>query len=670
MPYPRRYVRQCPKCGSRLSFAESGDTLRMRFWFCSNPECDYVESKLFFSEQHRLPVPFDEALTFLENERNEASKNVVVIGKGNLLNARKSKDGTTVIATVRVKLEPRYRDVQLRPYDSVYFGNALGVVVEHEGNVLSLMFDSSKELPQEGQLKLAEPLVLYDSAIAIIKEKAAKNGPHVSLFVEIPGVSPPSPGGSLGLRDFSKYNLDEEKRRIASEIFGMPEWSYVAVEGPPGTGKTTLIASVASELASEDKRVLIISHTNVAVDNALERIVKISPGLAGSVIRIGHPAKVSVTMRRFLDAPRKGESRVDWLKRVLSEKRVIGTTIAKLAVLDLVYSLDTVSRMHASWPPFDYAFIDEASVVSSAFVAIPVYYSRRWVILGDTRQLSPIVRTPNRYIGAWSLMEVVAGAKNNVHMLHVQRRGAREIFEPISKLFYQGMLRHSEDIAPGRLAVQAKAEGWIGEVLDPGAPLVWVDVEGGIMDWLPVWKGRLKVASAINPVEAAAAVKLYMALLSSGVHSSDVAIITTYRAQSELIRKAIQRLRKEEPITASLYEEEPDRKFTPEDPENLLDLRVSETVDSYQGREKEVVLYSVTSHYEHEALLDYRRANVAFSRARSKLVILSSLQSMTETPWLKYFRLQARRVKVGVSELEPEHSTVREIVQREYRKTH
>jgi DNA replication ATP-dependent helicase Dna2 len=642
----------------------------MRFWFCSNPECDYVESKLFFSKQHRLPVPFDEALTFLENERNEASKNVVIIGKGTLLNARKSKDGTTVIATVRVKLEPRYGDVQLRPYDSVYFGNALGVVVEHEGNVLSLMFDSSKELPQEGQLKLAEPLVLYDSAIAIIKEKAAKNGPHVSLFVEIPGVSPPSPGGSLGLRDFSKYNLDEEKRRIASEIFGMPEWSYVAVEGPPGTGKTTLIASVASELASEDKRVLIISHTNVAVDNALERIVKISPGLAGSVIRIGHPAKVSVTMRRFLDAPRKGESRVDWLKRVLSEKRVIGTTIAKLAVLDLVYSLDTVSRMHASWPPFDYAFIDEASVVSSAFVAIPVYYSRRWVILGDTRQLSPIVRTPNRYIGAWSLMEVVAGAKNNVHMLHVQRRGAREIFEPISKLFYQGMLRHSEDIASGRIAAQAKAEGWIGEVLDPGAPLVWVDVEGGIMDWLPVWKGRLKVASAINPMEAAAAVKLYMALLSSGVHSSDVAIITTYRAQSELIRKAIQRLRKEEPITASLYKEEPDRKFTPEDPENLLDLRVSETVDSYQGREKEAVLYSVTSHYEHEALLDYRRANVAFSRARSKLVILSSLQSMTKTPWLKYFRLQARRVKVNASELEPEHSMVREIVQREYRKTH
>jgi superfamily I DNA and/or RNA helicase len=36
-----------------------------------------------------------------------------------------------------------------------------------------------------------------------------------------------------------------------------------------------------------------------------------------------------------------------------------------------------------------------------------------------------------------------------------------------------------------------------------------------------------------------------------------------------------------------------------------------ETVDGYQGRGREVVLYSVMAHYEHEALLDYRRANVA-----------------------------------------------------------
>jgi len=61
----------------------------------------------------------------------------------------------------------------------------------------------------------------------------------------------------------------------------------------------------------------------------------------------------------------------------LSSKHVIGMTIAKLAVLDLTHSLDAISKQEASWPPFDYAFIDEVSTIPLAFVAIPVYYSRR-----------------------------------------------------------------------------------------------------------------------------------------------------------------------------------------------------------------------------------------------------------------------------------------------------
>jgi len=666
MPYSGWNAPRCPKCGHALSFAESGDTLKVRFWFCSNPECDYVESKLSFSRHHRLPVPFDEALAFLENERAEALSNVAIIGMGSLLSARQSRDRTTVTADVRAKFAPKYSDVQLRPYDSVYFGSALGVVEEHRGDILSLAFDSSKRLPKKGWLKIAEPVVLYDSAISIIKERAARYGPQVSLFVEIPGVAPPSPGEALGFRDFSKYNLDGEKARIASEIFGMPEWSYMAVEGPPGTGKTTLIASVASELAAEGKRVLITSHTNVAVDNALERILGLNPDLADKVVRIGHPAKVSATIKRFLDAPQRDESRVEWLKRVLSTKRVIGMTIAKLAALDVAYALDAISMQEGSWPPFDYAFIDESSTIPLAFVAIPAYYSRRWVVLGDTRQLPPIVRTSIKYAGAWSLMEMVTGG-GNVRMLRVQRRGARAIFEALSELFYQGALEHHESVAHSRLTVNAGAEGWLKEALDPEAPLVWVDVEGGLMEWYPVWKGRVKSASAINQAEAAAAVKAYIALVSSGVRASDVAVITTYRAQSDLIRKAVRALRREEPITAALYREEPDGKFHPEDAESLLDLRVSETVDSYQGREKGVVLYSATAHYEHEALLDYRRANVAFSRARSKLIVFSSLRSMGKTPWLKYLRLRAHRITVNVTELEPELSLVRNIANREYR---
>jgi len=48
---------------------------------------------------------------------------------------------------------------------------------------------------------------------------------------------------------------------------------------------------------------LVTSYTNVAVDNALERILRLNPGLADEVVRIGHPARVSTTIRPLIDAP-------------------------------------------------------------------------------------------------------------------------------------------------------------------------------------------------------------------------------------------------------------------------------------------------------------------------------------------------------------------------------
>jgi superfamily I DNA and/or RNA helicase len=80
------------------------------------------------------------------------------------------------------------------------------------------------------------------------------------------------------------------------------------------------------------------------------------------------------------------------------------------------------------------------------------------------------------------------------------------------------------------------------------------------------------------------------------------------------------------------------------------------------------VLYSITAHYEHDALLEYRRANVAFSRARSKLIIFSSLRSMSKTPWFKHMRLRAYRASINASELEPELGLIRRIVDREYKR--
>lgn len=657
----RKKPRRCLKCGRPLQPILSGN---LKFLSCMNPNCNYIASEPIISRIHdRLPAPYDEVLKVIENERREAEKNIVIVGQGRVAGTHPSKD-----KTVRVtKLNARFREkIILRPYDSIYFGQTIGVVVEQTKDSLTLLFDISRSLPNEAPLKVAEPVILYESAATIIQEKAEKDGSHVSRFIQIPNVASPQPTGEREA-SLKNYDLDREKQVIVEDILSMPEWDYITVEGPPGTGKTTTIAVAAIEAAERGDNILVTSHTNVAVDNALERILHFRDDLKDLMVRLGHPAKVSKTIRPLIDRPLSHEGRIKWLNRILMRKRIIGMTIAKLAVCDVAYGLNPLSKRIGRWPTFDYAFIDESSTVPLSIAIVPIYYAKRWAIFGDTRQLPPIIRTLHRYAGAWSLMEIASASDpERTRMLTIQRRGNKSIFEAISELFYQGALKHHETVSNSCLSMTIKADGWLKEVLDPRRPLVWIQTDTGVMEWCKIKKGRVEGASGANTIEAAVATKVYDSASLSGIPSANMAIITTYRAQANLIREAVRELKKaEEPIVASLYHhkrgKEPHENYEPDEPEDLLDLRRAETVDSYQGREKELIIYSATTHYEHKALLDYRRINVAFTRARSKLIVISSLQSTVKTPWLKYLKQIAYPLNIKEDQLQPELDVVTQI---------
>jgi len=63
------------------------------------------------------------------------------------------------------------------------------------------------------------------------------------------------------------------------------------VHGPPGTGKSDTIGWLTKELLRRGEKVLIVSHTNIAVDNALERVLNTSEGkeieISNGIIRLG-----------------------------------------------------------------------------------------------------------------------------------------------------------------------------------------------------------------------------------------------------------------------------------------------------------------------------------------------------------------------------------------------
>ncbi len=87
--------------------------------------------------------------------------------------------------------------------------------------------------------------------------------------------------------------VSEEQKNALAKCLGS---EITFIWGPPGTGKTTTLSYLAYELLLRDKSIFLISHTNSAIDNALEKIAKILKQrqdkryFNGLILRIGNPS--------------------------------------------------------------------------------------------------------------------------------------------------------------------------------------------------------------------------------------------------------------------------------------------------------------------------------------------------------------------------------------------
>ncbi|HCT75884.1 MAG TPA: phospholipase [Micromonosporaceae bacterium] len=98
------------------------------------------------------------------------------------------------------------------------------------------------------------------------------------------------------------------------------------VWGPPGTGKTRVLTEAISDLVASRKRVLLVSSTNIAVDNALAGVVRHRSHRTGDLVRVGPPhlrevaanpdiALAHLTSKRLLDVE---ERRLNLQRRLLA----------------------------------------------------------------------------------------------------------------------------------------------------------------------------------------------------------------------------------------------------------------------------------------------------------------------------------------------------------------
>lgn len=408
------------------------------------------------------------------------------------------------------------------------------------------------------------------------------------------------------------------------------EWVMAAedlaiIHGPPGTGKTTTLVEVIRQAVARGERVLACAPSNTAVDNLLERLATANV----NSVRLGHPARVlEVVRNRTLDAlveahdshriiaemlweaddlERRsgkwgrrsgGRGRKSRQRQGARELRRHARLMEKRAIQDVLDDADVICATVS----FDFSFlgdeqfdllvIDEACQSVEPGCWVPLRFARRVVLAGDHCQLPPtILSKPAAREGfAVSLMQRLIEFYGDTvaRTLEIQYRMHRQIMEFSSACFYENRLVAHPNVESHTLAdlIDLSATD-----LDLG-PVTFFDTAGA------GWDEELEPEglSRRNPAEAAFVLRQVRELCDAGVRPQDIAVIAPYAAQVRWLRDQ------------SPWEE--------------LEI---DTVDGFQGREKEVVVMgTVRSNGNHEIgfLADERRMNVALTRAKRRLIVI------------------------------------------------
>lgn len=137
--------------------------------------------------------------------------------------------------------------------------------------------------------------VIFDRSVSSSLKLIVLEPSCAQAIVPIQGIEPSDP------------DIDDEKRSILAQALGVED--VLAIEGPPGTGKTKLITEIIIQWLrrNPNDRIMLSSQTHIALDNVLERVAKVAPSL--DMIRIGRP-----------DEPRISEAS----KALLLDRRVEG----------------------------------------------------------------------------------------------------------------------------------------------------------------------------------------------------------------------------------------------------------------------------------------------------------------------------------------------------------
>ena len=493
---------------------------------------------------------------------------------------------------------------------------------------VDVLFDNNSYDEMQAALKLASSLIDSNEEGNLIKILTGSK----------------SPSFNKEIFNYTLPKLNTMQQLAVDKILSASELAIV--HGPPGTGKTTTLVQAIKALIKQDhQQILVVAPSNTAVDLLTEKLA--DEGL--NVLRVGNPARVterlmSLTLdSKMAEHPNMKESKN--LKKQANEyknlahkyKRNFGKAeqeqrkalfseaykimkevgnIEQYVMDDLITKAQVITATmvganHYTVRSRKYhtVVIDEAGQALEPACWIPILKAKKVVFAGDHCQLSPTVKSnlaARNGLSTTLLEKCVALQPEAVVLLEEQYRMHETIMGYSSKVFYEGKLKANAAVA-GRLLYKGDT------------PLTFIDTAGCGFD------EKNEGTSSTNPEEAVFLLKHLtqlvqkLKLLYTSENFPTVAVISPYKQQVYVLK--------------DLLLNAPELQI-------YADKISVNTIDSFQGQERDVVYISLTrSNAEGTIgfLSDTRRMNVAMTRAKKKLVVIGDSATLSRSAFYSDF---------------------------------